>query len=448
MAVQNNNFGSRLINGLVDLFKAYTNKPKEFRDAFKDTVPVNISNTDDNSKNSTNTVQAKNQAATQPETKSYYDSLLNSFNDYSKSMYDTYAKQAELSTAQAYALKRKQQQDAERDFYNQLYDTNATVLDTIRRNNAAAIASGASKGAQAANELSAILQGQQASVDAASQLAQSNYDLASEEAAAYIGAEQTARQQADTAAGALAGNLAVAAQADAAVESSKTQAGATVESANIDADNAIKTSEVAQLQDAVKKYLDPNSDETTKMTNKLIIESLTGQTLEDLGFKTTSAPVDSNIKNVETTASKYDNIINNADHPETARQWISKAIQINNEAGGSLEGHSYMTGNNPDLIAGIRGKTTFNGIEYTYRPSNKKITYDKIKNDVLRAVVDELPHRYPVLIDGEYYLVDKVGQDQPILQHLSSKNELNDELIEALKKSKDLTFNFTNKKNN
>ena len=57
-----------------------------------------------------------------------------------------------------------------------------------------------------------MIQGQQASVDAATQLAESNYDLASEEANAYITAEQQARQQADSAAGNLAGNLAVAAQ--------------------------------------------------------------------------------------------------------------------------------------------------------------------------------------------------------------------------------------------
>ena len=351
-------------------------------------------------------------------------------------LYKNYLTSGQDATAQAYALKRKQQQDAEQNFYNQLYDTNATVLDTIRRNNAAAIASGASKGAQAANELSTILQGQQASVDAATQLAQSNYDLASEEANAYITAEQAARQQADTTAGALAGNLAVAAQADAAVKA-----------AEINSDTVIKTSQVYQLQDAIKKYLDPNTDEMTKIANKAIIEGLSGQTLDDLGFKTTTKPVDSNKKDVETTVTKYDSIINNAAHPETAKEWISKAIQINNESGGSLDGHTGRVGDNPDLVAGFGGKTTFNGVEYEYYLDNKKITYDSIKNDVLKTVVDELPHRYPVLIDGEYYLVDKVGQDKPILQHLDNGRGTK-KFIEALKESKDLTFNFTNKKNN
>lgn len=352
-------------------------------------------------------------------------------------LYKNYLTTGQDATAQAYALKRKQQQNAEQNFYNQLYDTNATVLDTIRRNNAAAIASGASKGAQAANELSTILQGQQASVDAATQLAESNYDLASEEANAYIEAEQAARQQADTTAGALAGNLAVAAQADAAVKA-----------AEINSDTVIKTSQVYQLQDAIKKYLDPNADEITKATNKATIEGLTGRTLDDLGFKTTTTEtVDSNKKDVDTTVAKYNDIINAADYPETAKEWISKAIQINNESGGSLEGHTGRVGDNPDLVAGLGGKTTFNGVEYEYYLDNKKITYDAIKNDVLKTVINELPHRYPVLIDGEYYLVDKIGQDKPILQHLDNGRGTK-KFIEALKESKDLTFNFTNKKNN
>lgn len=445
MAASNNNFGSKLLNGLkvisglVDLFKSS-----------KDTVPENLAQTGTQTE-----PKAMNRAATQPEIqigkKSYYDSLLNSFNDYSKSMYDTYAKQSELATAQAYALKRKQQQDAERDFYNQLYDTNATVLDTIRRNNAAAIASGASKGAQAANELSAILQGQQASVDAASQLAQSNYDLASEEAEAYIGAEQAARQQADTAVGNLAGNLAVAAQADAALESSKTQANATIASANIDADNAIKTSEVAQLQDAVKKYLDPNSDETTKMTNKLIIESLTGQTLEDLGFKITTPtkPADSNKKDVETTVPTYDSIINKAAHPETARRYIEQAIKSYNETGGSrvvdVKGKS-----NTDLAAGYIATINYGDKDYNIHLIGGQIKYSNIKNDVLKTVVDNGSDGDPIKIDGDYYVIDKTGNDKPILQKIAiyKTDNFYKDFVKEGGINTSYVPNFTNKKNN
>lgn len=359
-------------------------------------------------------------------------------------LYKNYLTTGQDATAQAYALKRKQQQDAERDFYNQLYDTNATVLDTIRRNNAAAIASGASKGAQAANELSTILQGQQASVDAATQLAQSNYDLASEEAEAYITAEQAARQQADTAAGALAGNLAVAAQADAAVKA-----------ADINAETVTKTSEVYQLQDAVKKYLDPNADETTKTTNRLIIEALTGQTLNDLGFKTTTTEtVDSNKKDVDTTVTKYDTIINNAAHPTVAKQYIEQAINSYNETGGNRV-TNVIGKSGTDITLGYQCKISYGDKEYKlYINGTKQIKYDDIINDTLKAVVNEAPNGEPIKIDNKWYLVDKEGNGdrgiilQPINTGAHSAYNFNKDFAQEGGKYSSSIYNFTNKKNN
>ena len=65
-----------------------------------------------------------------------------------------------------------------------MYGTQATALDTIRRNNAAAVATGASRGIQAANELSAILGLQEANTQTASELAQQRNLLADQEGAA------------------------------------------------------------------------------------------------------------------------------------------------------------------------------------------------------------------------------------------------------------------------
>lgn len=355
-------------------------------------------------------------------------------------LYKNYLTSGQDATAQAYALKRKQQQDAEQNFYNQLYDTNATVLDTIRRNNAAAIASGASKGAQAANELSTILQGQQASVDAATQLAQSNYDLASEEANAYIEAEQAARQQADTTAGALAGNLAVAAQADAAVKA-----------AEINSDTVIKTSQVYQLQDAVKKYLDPNADEMTKMANRFIIEGLTGQTLDDLGFKsTTTGTVEPNKKDIDTTVTKYDSIINNAAHPTVAKQYIEQAINSYNETGGNRVVDVKGRGDK-DIVSGYTFIINFGGKDYKVRALvGQKIQYDDIINDTLKSTIDEAPHGEPIKIDNEWYAVDKLGNSKPILQRLSlgaSSSDFNKDFAQSPGQYYNL-YNFTNKKNN
>ena len=70
-------------------------------------------------------------------------------------------------------------------FYEQMYGTQATALDTIRkRNNAAAVATGASRGIQAANELSAILGLQETNTQTASELAQQRNLLADQEGAA------------------------------------------------------------------------------------------------------------------------------------------------------------------------------------------------------------------------------------------------------------------------
>ena len=89
------------------------------------------------------------------------------------------------ATQAEYALKRKEYEQTEDQFYNRLFGTQSTALDTIRRANASAISSGAAKGMQAANELSAILGLQQESVDDSTKLAQARHNLTDAEAAAY-----------------------------------------------------------------------------------------------------------------------------------------------------------------------------------------------------------------------------------------------------------------------
>lgn len=89
------------------------------------------------------------------------------------------------ATQAEYALKRKEYEQTEDQFYNRLLGTQSTALDTIRRANASAISSGAAKGMQAANELSAILGLQQESVDDSTKLAQARHNLTDAEAAAY-----------------------------------------------------------------------------------------------------------------------------------------------------------------------------------------------------------------------------------------------------------------------
>lgn len=89
------------------------------------------------------------------------------------------------ATAAEYNAKRQEFAATERGYYDQLYDAQSTALDTIRANNSAAVASGASKGMAAAQQLAAVLGLQQESVGIATDLANQRNELAAQEAAAY-----------------------------------------------------------------------------------------------------------------------------------------------------------------------------------------------------------------------------------------------------------------------
>lgn len=90
--------------------------------------------------------------------------------------------------------KQQTQQNASKNLYNQIYGTQATALDTIRRSNAEAIATGASKGVQAANELSSILDMQNTSAEEATRLADEDYALADEYETSLLEASRLAEQ--------------------------------------------------------------------------------------------------------------------------------------------------------------------------------------------------------------------------------------------------------------
>lgn len=101
------------------------------------------------------------------------------------------------ATTAQYNLQREQNRQAENTFYNQMYNTQQTAMDTIRQSNAAAVSTGASRGIQAANELSAILGLQQESVASATELANANRQTAQEETAAVLENVLNAYQQAE-----------------------------------------------------------------------------------------------------------------------------------------------------------------------------------------------------------------------------------------------------------
>ena len=99
------------------------------------------------------------------------------------------------ATTAQFNVQREKNRQAENQFYNQMYNTQKTAMDTIRQSNAAAVSSGASRGIQAANELSALLGLEQESVASATELAQANRQTAQEETAAVLENVLNAYQQ-------------------------------------------------------------------------------------------------------------------------------------------------------------------------------------------------------------------------------------------------------------
>lgn len=105
-------------------------------------------------------------------------------------------KKFDEATKAEYDQQRTELQNTENKFYNKLYDTQQTTMDTIRQNNAAAVATGASRGIQAANELSTLLGLQQESVEGATDIANQATTLAQDETQAMLENVLTADTQA------------------------------------------------------------------------------------------------------------------------------------------------------------------------------------------------------------------------------------------------------------
>ena len=130
------------------------------------------------------------QTTTTPSVKKYVDYAQQQVDE--QAILDKY----NAATLAQFNIQREQNRQAENAFYNQMYNTQKTAMDTIRQSNAAAVSSGASRGIQAANELSALLGLQQESVEQATELAQTNRQTAQEETAAVLENVLNAYQQA------------------------------------------------------------------------------------------------------------------------------------------------------------------------------------------------------------------------------------------------------------
>lgn len=88
------------------------------------------------------------------------------------------------ATNASYDAQWQQQNQTQNNFYNDMYATQGVTLDTLRQAQAKAIATGASKGISAANELSSILNLQATSAKSANDLANASNNLSAQQQAA------------------------------------------------------------------------------------------------------------------------------------------------------------------------------------------------------------------------------------------------------------------------
>lgn len=98
--------------------------------------------------------------------------------------YDTILGKLNAATKAAYAVKEQEATQMENQYYNQLINAQAGTLDALRRAQASAIATGASKGMAAANELSSVLGLQQTMAPIATDLANNRENIISQKQAA------------------------------------------------------------------------------------------------------------------------------------------------------------------------------------------------------------------------------------------------------------------------
>jgi hypothetical protein len=103
------------------------------------------------------------------------------------------------ATSEQYKVLRDQYDQTANQYYNNQFNNQQTALDTIRKSNASAVATGASRGMQAANELSATLGLQQQGTQEATTLAGNRAMLADKEQAAYAQNASNAMTAANTA---------------------------------------------------------------------------------------------------------------------------------------------------------------------------------------------------------------------------------------------------------
>lgn len=103
----------------------------------------------------------------------------------------------DAATQAQFDRQRTNLKSTEQQWYNKLFNTQLTAMDTIRKSNAEAVASGANRGVQAANELAAILGLQSEAVGGSTEIANEAIGLAQDETTAMLENIIKAQEEAD-----------------------------------------------------------------------------------------------------------------------------------------------------------------------------------------------------------------------------------------------------------
>lgn len=236
-----------------------------------------------------------------PAVKEYYDYAQEAVDE--QAILDKY----NAATAAQFAVQREQNRQNENAFYNQMYNTQKTAMDTIRQSNAAAVSTGASRGVQAANELSALLGLQQESVQSATELANANRQTAQEETAAMLENVLNAYQQAQQE----RSQLVTQGIEASAVEAEKASAAATAEQTDRAAtQSALETgvnNYLAELADQDKNYA-TYSDEGNASLNAVIDKISNGASYNADDWKGRDIPTsktENTVRDLEQTIKTY-----------------------------------------------------------------------------------------------------------------------------------------------
>jgi len=129
-----------------------------------------------------NTTPRPSDGYVRPDYTNVVNSRIRDVNDLSKTLgvnftYDRNEIEKIYQDATMAALRMEQNSGAERQYYNNLANAQNTMLDTIRQQYGSAVASGANRGMQAANMLSAILGTTQTANEEATNLAAARQEL-------------------------------------------------------------------------------------------------------------------------------------------------------------------------------------------------------------------------------------------------------------------------------